>query len=137
MVRAVCEFTNIEKANMRRYRYGQRQQQQQQHQQHQQHHQQQPAEVFKWRSVLFSSEDRKVLFYAWICTPVDIYQPIVFDQDANRFVFANTYGLYPILTSYTNIKYNSVFIAADNFDLAAANIPIWHPPEAPVSSNKK
>jgi hypothetical protein len=117
---------------MKRYSYRQRARQRPKQQLHQQ--QQQLPGSFKWRIVLFSSEDRKVLFYAWIFTPVDIYQPIVFDRDANRYVFVNTYGWYPILDSYTKIKYNSIFIAADNFDLAAANIPI---PQAPVSSNIK
>ena len=91
----------------------------------QQQHQQQPVHC-KWRSVLFSSEDRKSLFYHLIWTPVDIYQQIVWNRDANRFVCANTHGLFPF--SYGNINYQSVFIAADEFDLAAANISWYHRP---------
>eukprot|EP01036_Dinobryon_divergens_P032017 gene32017-41522_t len=64
-------------------------------------------------------------------TLVDIYQQIVLNRDANRFFFANTHGCFPF--SSGNINYESVFIAADEFDLAAANISCHHrPAEAAV-----
>ena len=102
---------------MSRCRYRKQQQQQQR---------KQLSGHCKWRSVFFSSEDRKSFFYQLIWTPVDIYQQIVLNRDANRFVYANTHGLFPF--SNENIKYKSVFIAADEFDLAAANIYCHHPP---------
>eukprot|EP01036_Dinobryon_divergens_P032444 gene32443-42032_t len=86
---------------------------------------------FKWRSVLFSSLDRKISFYQSIWTPVDIYQQIVWNRDENRFVYANTHNCFPF--SYGNINYQSVFVAADEYDLAAANIFCHHrPAEAAV-----
>jgi len=99
---------------MWRNRYRKQQQQQQQ---------KQLSGHFKWRSVQFSSEDKKSSFYQSIWTPVDIYQQIVWNRDANRFVYAKTHNWFPF--SHGNIKYKSVFVAADEFDLAAANIS-WH-----------
>ena len=98
----------------------------------QQQKQQQLSGHCKWRSVLFSSEDRKSFFYQRIWTPVDIYKAIMFDGQSRQYVFANTYGYFSF--SYGNIKYQSVFIAADEFDLAAANISCHHRRPAEVRS---
>lgn len=105
-----------------RSRIGQRQQQQ-----HQQEHN------MKTRTVVFLSEDRKTNMYQWISTPLYIGSHIVFDGNWNRFVYANTHGLYPF--SYEDKNYQSVFISPDHIDLAAANIS-WQRP-AEVRSNKR
>lgn len=47
---------------------------------------------------------------------------IVLNPDTNQYVFADTNGQFPMLDIYDSISYNLVFIVADNFDLAAADI---------------